>query len=72
MKKLVLDRFEGIYALLTDSEEKTFAIATTEMPEGAKEGDVVIIKDDGEIYIDTAETENRRKAILEKQKRAFR
>ncbi|MBQ6570028.1 MAG: DUF3006 domain-containing protein [Clostridia bacterium] len=69
MKKLTVDRFEGIYALLEDSDEKIFAITTNEMPDGAKEGDIVVITDEGEIYIDAEATAARRKEMAKLQKK---
>ena len=52
MKQLSIDRFEGKFAICEDSEEKFYAIETSELPEGAKEGDVLRITDEGELLID--------------------
>ena len=64
MKQLSIDRFEGKFAICEDSEEKYYAIETSELPEGAKEGDVLRITDEGE-------TRARRERIAAKQRRAF-
>lgn len=72
MKKLVLDRFEGTYALFECEDEKTFAIAVNELPQGAKEGDVIVITDEGEISIDVKETEARKNKMKNLKKKAFK
>lgn len=71
MKQLSIDRFEGKFAICEDSEEKYYAIETSELPEGAKEGDVLRITDEGELLIDEGETRARRERIAAKQHRAF-
>lgn len=71
MKQLSIDRFEGKFAICEDSEEKYYAIETSELPEGAKEGDVLRITDEGELLIDEGETRVRRERIAAKQRRAF-
>ncbi len=70
-KRLVIDRFEGKYAICEDSEQKYFAIETTELPADASEGCVLLISEEGELRLDTEETERRRKEMAEKQRRAF-
>lgn len=71
MKQLVIDRFEGKYAICEDKEDRYFAIELQELPQGAKEGHVLSISDDGVLSLDLEETERRRKKILEKQNRLF-
>ena len=71
MKQLSIDRFEGKFAICEDSEEKYYAIETSELPEGANEGDVLRITDEGELLIDEGETRARRERIAAKQRRAF-
>jgi len=71
MKKLVIDRFEGKYAICEDGDQKYFAIETAELPEGAKEGCVVVISEEGELSLDLEETERRRQRIAEKQRVIF-
>lgn len=68
MKNLVVDRFEGNYAICEDAEKKLFAIDQSELPQGTKEGDVLAISDEGTLTFDRALTEQRRKRILGKQK----
>ncbi len=51
MKTLKIDRFDPQYAICTDKEKKLYAIALTELPKGAKQGDILLIGDDGRITI---------------------
>lgn len=60
MRILVVDRFEGNYVICEDDDRKLFAIGQEEMPANVKEGDAVIINDEGEIAIDAQETARRR------------
>lgn len=71
MKQLSIDRFEGKFAICEDAEEKYFAIETAELPEGAREGDVLKITDDGELVLDEDETRARRERITAKQRKIF-
>lgn len=69
MKQITIDRFDGIYAICEDKDKAFFAIETSELPQGAKAGDVLKITDDGALSIDVEETERLRARILEKQKK---
>ena len=69
MEKMIIDRFDGVYAICEDKDKAYFAIDQTELPAGAKAGDVLVITDDGTLEIDVEETERRRNRILEKQKK---
>lgn len=71
MRQLVIDRFEGKFAICEDSEQKCFAIETTELPKDAKAGSVLKISDEGELSLNQEETERRKQRILEKQRKAF-
>ena len=71
MKQLVIDRYEGKFAICEDAEQKYYAIELSELPEGAKEGCVLEITGEGELLLNLEETERRRQRILEKQRRAF-
>ena len=72
MKKLVIDRMEGIYAICEDAEAKRFAIPVEELPKGAREGWVLVITDAGEIQVDTAETDARKRKLTEKLNRVVK
>lgn len=69
MKKIIIDRFDGVYAICEDKDKAFFAIEINELPAGAKSGDVLLITDGGTLEIDREETERRRNRILEKQKK---
>lgn len=54
MKKLTIDRFDGIYAICSDSDQKYFAIEVTELPEGAAVGSTLQVDDEtGTLVVDT-------------------
>lgn len=71
MKRITIDRFDGIYAICEDKDKAFFAIELSELPKGAKAGDVLLITDEGTLEIDAEETERRRQRVLEKQKKVL-
>ncbi len=71
MRILSVDRFEGIYAICEDKDGAKFAIPTQEVPEGAKEGTVLKISDDGTLVIDKELTAKKSKSTFDKQKNLF-
>lgn len=71
MKRITIDRFDGIYAICEDKDKAFFAIELSELPKGAKSGDVLLITDEGTLEIDAEETERRRQRVLEKQKKVL-
>ena len=60
--KVIVDRFEGSYAVCEDEEQKMINIEIDKLPQGVKEGDVLIIEGDN-IKVDKEETETRRERI---------
>ena len=72
MRKLIIDRFEGTYAICEDQETKMFAISLNELPQGAKPGDVLQISGAGELSVDQEETQRRRKKMAGLQSKLFR
>ena len=72
MRKLIIDRFEGKFAICEDEGLRYFAIELPELPEGAKAGNVLDIDDEGIITLNNEETDFRKKRIAEKQKKAFK
>lgn len=60
--KVIIDRFEGNYALCEKDDRKIIDIEKNKIPSGAKEGDVLFITEN-KIIIDIKETEKRKKAI---------
>ncbi len=72
MRKLIIDRFEGTYAICEDQGKKMFAISLNELPQGAKPGDVLQISGAGELSVDQEETQRRRKKMAGLQSKLFR
>ena len=71
MKRITIDRFDGIYAICEDRDKAFFALELSELPKDAKSGDVLLITDEGTLEIDVEETERRRQRVLEKQKKVL-
>ncbi|MCI9575113.1 MAG: DUF3006 domain-containing protein [Clostridiales bacterium] len=70
-RTVTIDRFEGTFAICEGEghgkEVKMYAIEIAELPQGAKEGDVLVISDSGELSVDTNETASRRSKIKKMQ-----
>ena len=70
-RTVIIDRFEGTFAICEGEghgkEIKMYAIEIAELPQGAKEGDVLTISDSGELSIDQKETAARRSKIKKMQ-----
>ena len=71
MKQLIIDRYEGRYAICEDKEQRYFAIELSELPQEAGPGCVLVITEEGSLQVDQEEIQRRRQRILEKQRRAF-
>lgn len=63
MKNLIIDRFENGYAICEDDNAAFFGIDISEVPQGAKEGDVLTIDDVGNLTVNAAETQKRKNRI---------
>ncbi len=62
--KYTIDRFEGDYALLEDENRLMKDILIKDLPDEAKEGDV-LVKIGDSYSVDLGETERRKKKIQE-------
>ncbi|AJA48767.1 hypothetical protein CPAST_c27000 [Clostridium pasteurianum DSM 525 = ATCC 6013] len=62
--KVIVDRFEGKYAVCEKEGNVMINIEKSQLPKGVKEGDVIIIESKN-IYIDLDETKYRRSKIKE-------
>jgi len=60
--KVIIDRFEGDYAVCEKENHEMIDIRKDSIPKEAKEGDVLNIDED-KITIDVFETEKRKKRI---------
>ena len=72
MRILVIDRFEGTYAICEDKDQKFFAIETNELPAGATEGTVLEIDDEGVIRVNEEKTAARRSKIKKLQDKLWK
>lgn len=72
MRQLIIDRFEGKFAICEDEMQRFFAIEVGDLPKEAKAGSVLEIDEDGGIAVNEEETQRRRARILEKQNRLLR
>ena len=69
MIRLIIDRFEGDFAVCEGPEQETVEIERARLPEGAREGDVVVLGGSGEVELDRGAAEERRQRIRERQRR---
>jgi len=69
MRKLVIDRFDGKYAICEgegkDGEIRKFAIPMQEVPKDASEGVCIVINDEGEIIVVTDKGYAKRSLAVE-------
>lgn len=68
--RLVIDRFEGKYAVCELENGEFVDVPEEDIPQEAKEGDV-ITKTDNKYCVDKMATENKRKEIKHKMDRLF-
>lgn len=68
--KIVIDRFEGNYAVCETEEKKFVDIPKSDIPKGAKEGDILTKTDKG-YNIEKVETEEKREAIKNRMNSLF-
>ena len=61
---LSVDSIEDGYATCEDDNRDKWEINIKKLPNGIKEGDVVLIKDDGKILIDDKEKKIRQTAAI--------
>ena len=69
--KVIIDRFEGKFAVCEKADRKMINILKDKIPEGAKEGTLLNLHDDGKIEIDIEETERKVKGIEKLMKDLF-
>lgn len=63
MEKLIIDRFEGDYAICERADKTKIDILRKNMPSTLKEGDCIILNEDQSITFDEEETKAREKRI---------
>lgn len=69
--RLIIDRFEGKYAVCEDEEQVLYAVAREELPPGAETGSALTLSLEGTLLLDLEETRRRRDRIAEKQRQIF-
>lgn len=69
-KQYIIDRFEGGYAVCEDEHGVFTDIKKELLPDVAKEGDVLIYKDN-EYHVDADKTQQRRQVIVDLQDELF-
>lgn len=62
-EQLVIDRFEGEYAVCETQNRDQQLLERSRLPAEAKEGDCLIISEDGAVTIDVEETARKREAV---------
>jgi hypothetical protein len=71
MNKLIIDRFEGSFAVCEREDKTMVTIPKDKLPNNCKEGDYLIINPDGTYQVDSAATLERKKRIRDKMNRLF-
>lgn len=67
-----IDSIEEDFAICEDENENVHFIEKIKLPDGAKEGYVVTIFNDGTVVINEEKTKMRRQEILELQEKLFK
>jgi hypothetical protein len=60
--KVIIDRFEGNYAVCEKPDRTMINIEKSKLPPGAREGDVLLINEDI-VSLDKSETARRKKSM---------
>ncbi|WMJ86731.1 DUF3006 domain-containing protein [Anaerocolumna sp. MB42-C2] len=63
MKRLIIDRFEGQFAVCEQSDRTMINIDKNLIPSNAQEGDCLLVDDSGIINLDSDETMKRKERI---------
>lgn len=71
MSKLIIDRFEGSYALCEDEKKAIIKLPKYKLPLGCKEGDSLVQDSEGMYHILRSETKENESRIREKKNRLF-
>jgi hypothetical protein len=68
---LIIDRFEGDFAVCEDENLRTVHIPGSELPPGAVEGDCIAYDPQEGYILDKGETARRRARVKDKMNRLF-
>lgn len=69
MKKLIIDRFEGTYAVCEKEDKSTILIPKYKLPQSCKEGECLILDANGIYQKDSETFSSREKRIRDKMNR---
>ncbi len=72
MKKFIIDRFEGMYAICEEEDKTMLSIPKYRLPLDCKEGDCLILNTKGMYQKDNEVTMEREKRIRDKMDRLFK
>jgi hypothetical protein len=72
MKKLIIDRFEGNYAVCEREDKSTVKVPKYKLPLECYEGDCLILDADGMYQKDKEAAKTREKSIKDKMSRLFK
>lgn len=67
---LIIDRFEGTYAICEDEEKTIITIPKYKLPLGVKEGDIISIKN-GFYQVNTEEIKKKKERVKFKMQKLF-
>lgn len=71
MDKLIIDRFEGTYAVCEREDKSMIKLPKYRLPIECKEGDCIILDANGMYQKDTEATKLREKSMKDKMNRLF-
>ena len=68
MKRLVIDRIEGVIAVCEQEDGSMIEMSTADLPSGAKESDILYGDENGNWTIAQEETASRKQALAQRQR----
>lgn len=71
MKRYIIDRFEKNIAICENENKTLLHFSKDQLPTHAKEGDIIIQKEDGTFVIDINETQSKKDKIRKKIDQLF-
>jgi hypothetical protein len=71
MNKLIIDRYEGNYAICENEDKTTISIPKYKLPLDCKEGDCLLRDEEGMYQKDVETASNREKRLRDKMSRLF-
>lgn len=72
MKLISIDSIGEKFAVCEDENCETLCISISDLPDGAAQGDIIQINDDGNLEINEQETKQRREKIIKLQNKLWK